>query len=974
MPIDEVLMRDSCGKSRSKIKKYFYYNEYDSDNFPYISDFEELTLLDLIEGSKSFSDVIPLFIPSFILIIVGLGCIGVWISICVCSVKPKCFCKKDNKNTNRTRFICLMVFFGFALSIIVLAIVLIVYIANAEYDFNGTICSLLMFQYQIINGQGLLAKKPMYKPYWYGSNGINEAVSNINFFLQELKTTCEENIDNFESTTTDAVTAGLSLTTYLELIYETNKNEKIQATGPKEEDVETIPIYINNLGPTTTNESYTGKVIEDYEKNFEYIIYDILFPVTGLCTVLSGDGGQYLTNGLKGFESVIGNLNTMLDNLSSKITEYITDYSSLIVNLGYKFNLALFIIVIIIIIVQVILYIMYYFHPFTLTKYALYVFIHILNFILILCFIYNGIFSILAMVMGNMADIVDAVLSKENLSSQTPRLIDADGDLNKLTRCLRGDGDLFEEFVTDDVKTIVDPLTQLYGLYTPVKEVNSRINNNTGNNEYNSLIALDNFIEELEKMKEDFVLTTTKEISSNYDITTMLDELNKYTMAGRRYQQQCITATYDIWTTNEEHCTNVQADIYIVTGQCKYLKNYDKDPPDATGAEAARDLYKSACSLINTNDFPDVKTAVYNYILFFSKYRKANQDLIDKILEDQSNPSDPDNPIIPGFKSLKNNFKANFIDKVKTVMPIIDQKITGKVHTLFSNLLNDTVQDTRKLSKDFNLFSWMNCTSIGQDYNATLSTLKSNLTGEMRVITYCSLVCEILIIAVLYIMLGLNKNLRDKIFEINDERNVSHSSDNVEEIEIDSNTNRKSSEKNSDEVYAVKNKKNFQVVKDIDKRKGIDVKSKSNLDEEGKGIEHPVMVSINGPSGKPLFANGENGEMAHNQMNKSKNYYKNNKETEEELTSSEGEKKSKSKSKSKSKGKTTTNGENEEGEKEEDGEEGEEEEDGTTNKKSKSKSKNTKSKGKVSSDNKKTGNTNDKKKETSEGSETVSFG
>ena len=974
MPIDEVLMRDSCGKSRSKIKKYFYYNEYDSDNFPYISDFEELTLLDLIEGSKSFSDVIPLFIPSFILIIVGLGCIGVWISICVCSVKPKCFCKKDNKNTNRTRFICLMVFFGFALSIIVLAIVLIVYIANAEYDFNGTICSLLMFQYQIINGQGLLAKKPMYKPYWYGSNGINEAVSNINTFLHELKTTCEENIDNFESTTTDAVTAGYTLISYLELIYEMNKNEKIQATGPKEEDVETIPIYINNLGPTTTNESYTGKVIEDYEKNFEYIIYDILFPVTGLCTVLSGDGGQYLTNGLEGFESVIGNLNTMLDNLSSKITEYITDYSSLIVNLGYKFNLALFIIVIIIIIVQVILYIMYYFHPFTLTKYALYVFIHILNFILILCFIYNGIFSILAMVMGNMADIVDAVLSKENLSSQTPRLIDADGDLNKLTRCLRGDGDLFEEFVTEDVKTIVDPLTQLYGLYTPVKEVNSRINNNTGSNEYNSLIALDNFIEELEEMKEDFVLTTTKEISSNYDISTMLDELNKYTMAGRRYQQQCITATYDIWTTNEEHCTNVQADINIVTGQCKYLKNYDKDPPDATGAEAARDLYKSACSLINTNDFPDVKTAVYNYILFFSKYRKANQDLIDKILEDQSNPSDPDNPIIPGFKSLKNNFKANFIDKVKTVMPIIDEKITGKVHTLFSNLLNDTVQDTRKLSKDFNLFSWMNCTSIGQDYNATLSTLKSNLTGEMRVITYCSLVCEILIIAVLYIMLGLNKNLRDKIFEINDERNVSHSSDNVEEIEIDSDTNRKSSEKNSDEVYAVKNKKNFQVVKDIDKRKGIDVKSKSNLDEEGKGIEHPVMVSINGPSGKPLFANGENGEMAHNQMNKSKNYYKNNKETEEELTSSEGEKKSKSKSKSKSKGKTTSNGENEEGEEEEDDEEGEEEEDGTTNKKSKSKSKNTKSKGKVSSDNKKTGNTNDKKKEKSESSETVSFG
>ena len=955
MPIDVVLMRDSCGKSRSKIKKYFYYNEYASDNFPFKSDFEELTLLDLIEGNKSFSDIIPLFAPSFILIIVGIGCIGVWISICVCSIKPKCFCKKDNKNTNRTRFICLMVFFGFVLSIIVLGIVLLVYIKNAEFDFNGTICSLLMFQYQIINGQGILSKKPIYKPYWYGSNGIRDSVTDINTFLSDLKTTCDNNIENLNSTLYSSIEAGVILTSNLQLLYESNKGESIHATGPSGQNIITTPKYIKNLGPTTTNDTYTGKVIEDYQKNFEYILYDILGPITGLCTILSGDGGQYLTNGLEGFESVIENLNTMLDNLSSKITEYITDYSSLIINLGYKFNFALFLIVIIIIILQVILYIMYYFHPFKLTKYALYVFIHILNFILILCFIYNGIFSILSMIMGDMADIVDAVLSKENLSSQTPRLINADADINKLTRCLRGDGDLFDEFVTDDVKSIVDPLTKLYGLYSPVKDVNTRINNETGKNEYNSLIALENIIEELEGMQDDFILSTTKEISSSYDIGTMIDELNKYTMAGRRYQQQCISATYDIWTTNEEHCTNVQADVNIVTGQCKYLRDYFTDPY-TDGANEAKKLYATACSLLNTYDFPDVKTAVYNYILFFAEYKDKNKDLINKILDDTTNNLGGTTITLLGFKSLRDNFKTNFINKVKAVMPIINEEITGKVYNLFSDLLNDTVSDTRKLSDDFNLFSWMNCTSIGQDYNATLSTLKSNLTEEMRVITYCSLVCEVLLTAVLYIMLGLNKNLRDKIFEINDERNVSHSSDNVEEIEIESDMNRKT-EKNSDEVYAVKNKKNFQVVKDIDKRKGIDVKSKSNLDENGKGIEHPVMVSINGPSGKPLFANGENGENAHNKMNKKKSYYKNNGETEEELTSSE--RGQKSKSKLKSKGKTTTNREKEEEE--------EEEEDGSNNK-------NTKSKEKVSSDNKKAGKTKTNNKEGSEGGSSVSFG
>ena len=290
------------------------------------------------------------------------------------------------------------------------------------------------------------------------------------------------------------------------------------------------------------------------------------------------------------------------------------------------------------------------------------------------------------------------------------------------------------------------------------------------------------------------------------------------------------------------------------------------------------------------------------------------------------------------------------------------------MHELFSELLNDTTDDTRQLKDDFDLFSWMNCTAIGQDYNATLSTLKSNLTEEMRVITYCSLACEILIISILYIMLGLNKNLRDKIFEINDERNVSHSSDNVEEIEIESDTNRKS-EKNADEIYNVRNKKNFQVVKDIDKRRGIDVKDKKNLDKNGKGIEHPVMVSINGPSGQPLFTNGENGETAHNKMNKDKNYYKNNSETEEELTTSERGKEKNSKKKSKEEKETKgekENKENEDDEEEEDDENEEEEGNGESKDKKLKIDKNKK---------KKTGNNKkSNKKEGSQASSSISFG
>ena len=134
----------------------------------------------------------------------------------------------------------------------------------------------------------------------------------------------------------------------------------------------------------------------------------------------------------------------------------------------------------------------------------------------------------------------------------------------------------------------------------------------------------------------------------------------------------------------------------------------------------------------------------------------------------------------------------------------------------------NTIEDSSKINiSNFNIFSWMNCSAIGQDYNATLSTLKSNLTNEMRVITFCSLVCELLLIANLYIMVGLAKNLRDKIFEINDERNVSHTSDNIEELQV--NSIKETKDKEDDEIFAIKNKKKFEVEENIDKKRGINV-------------------------------------------------------------------------------------------------------------------------------------------------------
>ena len=88
---------------------------------------------------------------------------------------------------------------------------------------------------------------------------------------------------------------------------------------------------------------------------------------------------------------------------------------------------------------------------------------------------------------------------------------------------------------------------------------------NTENNEknvYNTLNSLDQVISDFEFMKEEFSLTTSKEEHAEKDITYILNELNRYTFAGMKYQKTSCDSpkspTYDIWTLRQNTHPTVQ--------------------------------------------------------------------------------------------------------------------------------------------------------------------------------------------------------------------------------------------------------------------------------------------------------------------------------------------------------------------------------------------------------------------------------
>ena len=141
------------------------------------------------------------------------------------------------------------------------------------------------------------------------------------------------------------------------------KIKKIVVPSPLDNsiDITINPIYILNLRPHQENISITGKIYEDYQKNFKSILVDIIAPVTGLCNVIGG-GRQSLSGGLDGFNSVIDKLNTSLDSLFSIVTKYISNYKSYILIFGYKVNFSLFVIIIGATFIEFIFYIIYFFY------------------------------------------------------------------------------------------------------------------------------------------------------------------------------------------------------------------------------------------------------------------------------------------------------------------------------------------------------------------------------------------------------------------------------------------------------------------------------------------------------------------------------------------------------------------------------------------------------------------------------------
>ena len=175
----------------------------------------------------------------------------------------------------------------------------------------------------------------------------------------------------------------------------------------------------------------------------------------------------YFSGSVSQISDITGDLGPAMESLSDDIIDQIDKYKGLLINYLFKSFLAFNIITIIFLSYEAGFMIFYSYRNYNILRINLICVWAFIGFLLIILFIFTGIFGIIATLISDMGDIVDFLFSNENISSDSPRIIGG-SNLGNISTCLRGDGDLLSVLLESDTKEFTTAIDILFNMYYPI--------------------------------------------------------------------------------------------------------------------------------------------------------------------------------------------------------------------------------------------------------------------------------------------------------------------------------------------------------------------------------------------------------------------------------------------------------------------------------------------------------------------------
>ena len=707
-----------------------------------------------------------------------------------------------------------------------------------------------MLSYDIVNGVGLLKKKDFVKPYWYGLESIKDYIEEINGntgVLNTLVTNCQ-NFDPSDVITTFFTTDIPKFQLELKNIKD-NINPKTISYNPDQGlynsggiPVDITPLYILNLGSTTDKTSSLEKILQDFQNTFINVFNNYTLPVKALCEIIKD--GNSLNAPLGDVGGIIDNLQDSMSSITNDVVDLMTKYKKYITEYLLGTFLGFNIVLMIFIFIEAIMLIFYSNRNYNLIRRHLICVWAFMGFMLIFFFIFAGIFGIVSSLISDIGDIVDFIFSSENLNSLEPRIISGGENIKNVDVCLRGDGDLLKVFLEEDSIEFTDSINTLFNMYIPINNY-IQLSEDTNKNDFNTLSSIEDLIEEYEDYKDDILLTTSYQEHGNLDMSIQLEELNKYTVYGRYYQDACATKIYDLYVSSKSKCPSNE--------QYTCIKIDDLD--------VSSHRYDNACPLVSsrTHTFNSVKDAVVNLGGEIKSYKTQNSVILDKLITHPSTTSEQ----WMGLNDLQDFYKREYITPHKAFLEDINENIISDIYSAFKDYVNI---EKLEAGEKVNIFSWMNCSVFGRDLNATLNIMKKHFRKDMQNIFIITLVNNGLIITEMVILTfllnwykydPLEKNpvgemeIKENEKEIIDEKN---SNINEEEENEDN--------ENSDNTENAMKKNSYEESNNNEDETDDNNTYKNN--KKNNNLDSPEIVEVNNPNKNNI----RNNNFINNEENK----------------------------------------------------------------------------------------------------------
>ena len=446
-----------CKDGTKEVYDYFYKSSNDIKEEKY-NDKENYiqSLISLIDGNgdknQAIKDYVKHILPFLFFFAVGILSIVGWI-VCIFCCLCKCCCCCCCKNS-----CCKGFAFILSMGLYAVTVICAIYglsIAKSLFKgFNATSCSLMRFVYNVIDGQSVEKI-----PKWIGVSGVQ----NI------LKQTKDEINNNLQESTTDFQTNANSLdtsfnnwkTTTLPNAYTSVNNQKIDWQGYGNEYQEKtsspyyklVPSYVTTYGPYTdsgttlygVHQEFTAikEVIDNANANIQDTIANAEF-----------------TSSLEDASVQIQDLQDQFDKLSNDIIDPWYNYQEKVNTLGNKVFYAVFTLMAALVTGLAALVFLFTFNKCKMLGCALKLLIHILwnisAILMILSFILGSIFGIIGLFGKDLVSVLHFVMSKDNLNSNEPKLINSGNSKKYIDICINGDGNLIDELIGDDGNKLDD--------------------------------------------------------------------------------------------------------------------------------------------------------------------------------------------------------------------------------------------------------------------------------------------------------------------------------------------------------------------------------------------------------------------------------------------------------------------------------------------------------------------------------------